>query len=125
MLVCGDCFLAGAEEDEKLHLRVVATPPAADGCFVSVSVTTRRKNSENLVILQPGDHPFLRHESVVAYRFSEIAWVETVEAAIESGEARKREPLAANVLRRLQEGLIESEFTPNGVRNFAKEILNR
>jgi len=123
MLACGDCFLAGAEEDEKLHLRIVATPPAADGCVVVVSVTTRHRRSETLVILQPGDHPFIRHESTVAYRYAEISWVDNIEAAIASGNAKRREPIAGDLLRRIQAGLLDSEFTPNGVIHFAREVL--
>ena len=125
MLGCGDCFLAGEDEDEKLHLRIVVTPPTPDGCVVTASVTTRRRHSETLLILQPGDHPFIRHESTVSYRYSELAWVHEIEAAIASGNARRREPISAHLLKRVQDGLLDSDFTPNGVRQFAKEILGR
>lgn len=123
-MLCGDCFLAGAAEDEKLHLRIVVTPPASDGCIAVVSVTTRRRHSETLVVLQPGDHPFIRHESVVSYRYSELCWVDAIEAAIAGGSARKREAIAPELLRRIQEGLLDSDFTPNGVRQFVREVLS-
>lgn len=125
MLACGDCFLAGDDEDEKLHLRIVVTPPAPDGCVVTASVTTRRRHSETLLILQPGDHPFIKHESAVTFRYSELSWIQEIEAAIAAGNARRREPISPELLKRVQEGLLESDFTPNGVRQFAKEMLGR
>jgi hypothetical protein len=123
MLSCGDCFLAGHEDDDKLHLRIVATPPTADGCFIAVSVTSLRRNSETLVTLRAGDHPFIQHDSVIAYRYSEICWVASIEAAIASGTARLREPLDPQHLAKIQAGLRDSDFTPNGVRHFAREVL--
>lgn len=125
MLQCGDCFLAGDDEDEKLHLRVVITPPAPDGYVVTASVTTRRLHSESLVILQPGDHPFINRESTIAYRYSELSYLRDIQAAIVAGNAKQRESMSPEVLKRIQDGLIESDFTPNGVRHFAREILGR
>ncbi len=125
MLACGDCFLAGEDEDEKLHLRIVVTPPTPDGCVVTASVTTRRRHSETLLILRPGDHPFIKHDSTVAYRYSEVAWIQEIEAAIVAGNARRRESISPELLKRVQDGLLESDFTPNGIKQFAGEILGR
>ena len=114
---CGDCFLAGESDEEKLHLRVVVTSPVA-GEVIVVSITTRRRNSESLVVLLPGAHPFIQHESVVAYRYSEIRTVESIEAALKNGQAQRREPMPPDALRRIRAGLRDSDHTPNGVRHY-------
>lgn len=116
---CGECFLAG-ELDEILHLRIIVTEPLA-GEVVVVSVTSRRRNSENLVVLGPGDHPFIQRESVVAFRYSEIRTVESIEAALANGQAHRREPIQLDLLRRIRAGLTDSDFTPNGVRQYFAE----
>lgn len=121
----GDTFLAGKDEDEKLHLRILVTSPNAQGEVAVVSLTTRRRGSETLVVLHPGDHPFVRHESVIAFSWSEIANVARIERAIAEGNARRREPVSAEVLERIRAGLLDSDFTPNGVRQFVKEVLER
>ncbi|HVA62541.1 MAG TPA: hypothetical protein VNF74_02365 [Terriglobales bacterium] len=97
------------------------TSPKA-GEVVVVSATSQRENSEPLVILRPGDHPFVQHESVVAYRFSEIREVATIEAALRSGQARLREPIGEDLLRRIRAGLKDSDFTPNHVRQYFLEV---
>lgn len=119
----GDTFLAGKDEDEKLHLRIVVTEPNAEGEVAVVSVTTRRNRSEGLVVLQVGDHPFIRHESVIAFAYAEITSVAGIERAIAAGTARTREPASVALLKRVQAGLLDSDFTPNGVRQFGREIL--
>lgn len=122
MLYCGDTFLTGDEEDQDLHLWIIITPPS-EGEVVTVSVTTRRKRSETLVVLKPGDHPFIVRESVIAYSYSRIRTVEDIEIALLNGTAKQREPVSEALLKRVQSGLIDSEFTPNGVRHFYKEVM--
>jgi hypothetical protein len=123
MIACGDTFLIGDDEDpENFHLWVVATPPSG-GEVVTVCVTTRRAKSETLVVLKAGDHPFIQHESVIAYSYSRIREVDEIEAAIANKTAKKREPVTDALLKRVQSGLLDSDFTPNGVRYFLKGVL--
>jgi mRNA-degrading endonuclease toxin of MazEF toxin-antitoxin module len=119
---CGDTFLTG-DEDDDYHLWIVITPPFEDE-VVTVSVTTRRKRSETLVVLQAGDHPFLRHESVIPYAFARVRNISDIAAAIANDTARKRETASNALLKRAQAGLLESDFTPNGVKSFFKEVMN-
>jgi hypothetical protein len=123
MLNLGDTFLTGDEQDDTLHLWIILTPPS-EGEVVTVSVTTKRRRSETLVQLHPGDHPFIVHDSVIAYSYARIRTVEEIEVAVASGAAKLREPVSPELLRRVCNGLIDSDFTPNGIRHFYKSIQN-
>ena len=92
--------------------------------MVTVSVTTKRQRSETLVELHSGDHPFIVHDSVIAYSYARIRTVEEIEVAVASGVARFREPVSPEILERVCNGLVESDFTPNGIRHFYKSIQN-
>jgi hypothetical protein len=122
MLNCGDTFLTSDGEDEDFHLWIVITPPS-EGEVVTVSLTTRRKNSETIVVLRKGDHPFIEHESVIAYSYSRIRVVDDIEDAITNGAAKQREPVSNDILKRVQAGLIDSDFVPNGVRHYYKSVM--
>jgi hypothetical protein len=121
MLNRGDTFLTGDAQEDTLHLWIVLTPPS-EGEVVTVSVTTKRRRSETLVELHPGDHPFIVHDSVIAYSYARIRTVEGIEIAVASGAAKLREPVSPDLLKRVANGLIESDFTPNGVRNFYRSL---
>src|ERR1039458_10137898 len=123
MLNLGDTFLTGDEQDDTLHLWIILTPPS-EGEVVTVSVTTKRRRSETLVQLHPGDHPFIVHDSVIAYSYARIRTVEEIEIAVASGAARLRESVSQELLKRVCDGLIESDFTPNGIRDFYKSLQN-
>jgi hypothetical protein len=121
MLNRGDTFLTGDEQEDTLHLWIVLTPPS-EGEVVTVSVTTKRRRSETLVELHPGDHPFIVHDSVIAYSYARIRTVEEIEIAVASGAASLREPVSPEVLERICKGLVESDFTPSGIRHFYKSL---
>jgi len=122
MLSCGDTFLASDDDAEKLHLWIVVTPPS-EGEVVTVCLVSARQRSERLVVMNSGDHPFVRHESVIAYSYSKIRATADIEAALATGAARKREPVSEAVLARIRAGLIDSDFTPNGVRHYYNSVM--
>lgn len=122
MLKCGDTFLTGDGDDENFHLWIILTPPA-EGEVVTVCMVTATKKTERLVRLQPCDHPFIKHESAISYGFSKIRMVADIEALLANGLARRKEPMPPDVLRRIQAGLVESDFSPNGVRAFYRTVM--
>ena len=123
MINCGDTFLLEDEDGYEQHLCIVVTPPI-DASVVVVSVTTRRSKSETLVVLQKEDHPSLTHESVIAYRYARIVKVQYIENAVQNRDAARREKASEQLLRRAQAGLLESEFTEYGIRDFYKRAMN-
>ncbi len=122
MLNCGDTFLTGDGDEDNFHLWIIVTPPS-EGEMVTVCMVTATKKTERLVQLAPGDHPFIKHASAISYGFSRIRAVADIEAQLANGSARPKEPMPANVLNRIQAGVIDSDFTPNGVRSFYRAVM--
>jgi hypothetical protein len=122
MLNCGDTFITGDDESEDWHLHIIVTPPSDSGEVVTVCVTTQRKKSETLVVLPADCHPFIKHASVVSYGYSKIRCVADIETALQNGTAKLRDQVSPEILRRAKAGLIDSDFTPNGVRMYYLEV---
>lgn len=122
MLKCGDTFLKDDENQEKFHLWIVVTPPVG-GEIVTVCLVTATKYYERLVVLNQGDHEFITHESAIGYRHSTIRQVDDIEAAIQAGKAKMRSPISPGILKRIQDGLLDSDFTPNGVRFYFRQVM--
>ncbi len=123
MLNCGDTFITGDDESEDWHLHIVITAPSESGEVVTVCVTTQRKRSETLVVLPADCHPFIKHSSVISYGYSRIRVLADIETALQNGTAKLRDPMSEEILRRAKAGLIDSEFTPNGVRRYYQELV--
>jgi hypothetical protein len=86
---CGDTFLMPAPGGPVTpHLWIVVTPPAPRThlCAV-VSVTTLRNSKDQTIILRPGDHPFIRHDSTVFYSDAMIVNARRLDTEIAAGLA--------------------------------------
>ncbi|HZR33316.1 MAG TPA: hypothetical protein VFA76_15835 [Terriglobales bacterium] len=112
------------EDGYERHLWIIVSPPT-NGEMVVVCVTTQHEKSEVLVKLQKGDHPFLKWESVISYRYSKITSIDTIENAIANGMAKANAPVSEALLSRAQAGLIDSDFTPNEVRHYYKGLKTK
>jgi hypothetical protein len=115
---CGDTFMIDDEDGCDEHLHVLLTSPSLAGEVVTASISTRRSRSETLVCIHPGEHPFVTLESVVPYHFSAIRTCAAIEASVKNGKARPKEKASPELVSKMQAGLIDSEFTPPGVRAY-------
>jgi hypothetical protein len=115
---CGDTFIIEDADEEGEHLHVLLTSPSLAGEVVTASISTRRTRSEALVCVHPGEHPFIRHESIVAYKFSAIRTCAAIEAAVRDKAARPKGKVSPELLKKMQAGLLDSDFTPPGVRAY-------
>ena len=122
MLKCGDTFLTGDGDEDDFHLWIIVPPPS-EGEVVTVCMVTTTKKTERLVQHIPGDHPFVKHDSAISYGFSKIRAVADIESLLESGSAKLKEPISPDVLSRIQAGVIDSDFIPNGVCAFYRAVM--
>jgi hypothetical protein len=86
---CGDSFLmTGAGGFGKAHLWIAVTEPQPGSSqIVIVSLTTLRYDRDQTVIFQPGDHPFITHQTIVLYSDTRIVDARRLDAIIRDGTA--------------------------------------
>lgn len=121
----GDTFLLPRWSEGKPHLYVViTTPEPTTNRAACVNITSRKQDSETTLILQPGDHPFIDRESVVWYGKAEILDLTLVEALVRMRTDRficaMREPCSEQLLKRICEGLLESEDVEHRVKDYCR-----
>src|SRR5713226_4097921 len=91
---CGDTLLIPAPGSTVTpHLWIVVTEPTPDTHLcVIVNITTLRRGADQTVTLRPGDHPFIRHPSVVRYSDAQIVDDRRLGADVASGAAQQHQP---------------------------------
>lgn len=107
---------------DRPHLWFVCTQPDEAGDVVILNVTslklwTRDRTCE----LQPGDHPFIRHASVVSYGRGRLARLLSLETSLASGVFRPQPAASPEVLVRIRDGALVSPYIPGDVR---RAIIN-
>jgi hypothetical protein len=112
----GLCYLPVAGPNEKKHLHIVLTYPSDDDEIIVVSLSTLRQHSDTTVVLRAGDHPFVTHDTVVEYRMAAPTPARILSQRLDSGLYRLYGPMPAQILERIQEGVMASRFTRMGIK---------
>ncbi len=60
---------------------------------------------------------------MISYAYSRVTTVEEIETAVKGGTAMPRADASAKLVQRAQDGLIESDRTPNWVKQRYREIM--
>jgi hypothetical protein len=109
----GDCYWAQGVNEPRPHLRVVVTKPDLSERFIVVNMTSMRAGADQTTVLKPGDHQLVRHESFVLYGASRMMTVTALEKEIQQELAVRATPSFSGLtLKRIQAGILNSEFTP-------------
>lgn len=104
--------------DVHRHLWAIISDPLIDIAdpVVIVSFTTYREGKDATCVLQPGDHPFIKHQTAVDYGRAVDAPNAGLDACADRGELVLQEPLRPDILQRIRHGAAESPFIPEGCR---------
>jgi hypothetical protein len=97
---CGDTLLIPAPDSHAIsHLWIILTEPHPESHLcVIVSVTTLRNNQDQTVLLRKGEHPFIRHDSVISYRDAMIVDCRKLDAELAAGATVQRECCSSQLL---------------------------
>ncbi len=115
---CGSSFLL------RGHLWVViAELSGSPDQVLVVSLTTKRTDSDTTVILQSGDHDFIKHDTVVNYTDSRIFNKNDLIDRIDKRDFKPDKPFTADKLKIIQQGLLDSAYTPQNMKAFYKKSI--
>jgi hypothetical protein len=117
MLSLGDTVLLPKPGHDQSHLwaLITAVHPQS-GEVIIVNFTTQRPHSDTTTVLQAGEHRFVDRPTVVFYADARLASLAALDAALGRGIGKQRDPLNPALLKRVQDGLLRSPFTPAKVR---------
>jgi hypothetical protein len=126
VLEIGDTFLLPKSSEDTEHLWVVLTKPDAKGRPVCANITTAHSYSERTVVLQAGEHPFIKHESVVMFADARILDLNVVQKALDYKQttyvASTHKKCSVGLLKKIQDGLLRSKQASNDVKDFFREM---
>lgn len=108
---CGSSFILNG------HLWVIITEPfGSPEQVIIVNLTTKRSHSDTTVILSPGDHSFIKHETVINYNDARIKNSDDIKLRVHERFFEPRESFRDGVILVIQQGLIDSPRTPRDIK---------
>ncbi|MGH2632906.1 MAG: hypothetical protein ACRDG3_05805 [Tepidiformaceae bacterium] len=118
----GDTFIPLAPQHDG-HLWVVISEPTPQNRLAIVNFTTRRPACDDSCIARPGEHPFLNRESILLYARARLQDVDALDSHVKAGYYQVREPVGNALLRRIQEGALQSIYTSGVVQSSVRATL--
>jgi len=108
------------------HLWIVITPPHGDPPqVIIVNVTSLKANSDRTIILDVGDHPFIKHPTVIYYTDAKIVRVSEVEKIQQELRNSGNAPINARLLSKIQAGIESSQYVKPMIKNFFLRAMKR
>jgi hypothetical protein len=108
LVQAGDTFLLVNKKLDD-HLWVILSDPNKDAEKVLiVSLTTAAPHKELICLVQPVEHPWVTHETCVAYNFAKVVSLANLYSWKDAGHLQIQPPLAASLLNRIREQAAES-----------------
>ena len=105
------------------HLWIVLTESNNDGDVVVVMLTTLRERSDTTCILEAGEHPWLKHQTVAAYQIAEWQSVDRLQLLIDQKMVHVQPPASAALLVKIQRGALSSPRTVPRVKTAVRRTL--
>lgn len=120
LLAEGDCILIDAVHNScrNLHLYfiVLMINDNQQSCLIIPLCSARQRGYDNTVTLYKGDHPFIIRNSFVRFRDAKKVTYSKLIKIINNSRAQKQVPISSDLLKRIQGGIMTSQFTPNKIK---------
>lgn len=113
----GDAFQIDDGEGKRSHLWIVISAPLPDGSLITVNCTTRRQGSDGSCLIEAGDHPFILHDTIIAYDRAVVVPREK-QRFMDANPTGciYREPASPELIQRAQRGALISDETPQKIQ---------
>ena len=87
-----------------------------------VNLTSFREGVDTTVVLDEGDHSFIRHPTVVFYADARIVEISLLERWAALGDNRVHNEICSDeLLDKIRAGLFESKYTPRKIKNYCRD----
>ena len=105
---------------------MIASDPDIDGYCLIVSLTSFKGSSDRTVVLNAGEHPFIKWPTCVAYSLSDLITTEQLTNYVSLGHAKMHlAPLTEKVLDLVFDGFLASQFTKKRIKAYVRTIKEK
>jgi hypothetical protein len=110
----GTALLIPSGPQDKNHLYFVLTEKCVEEnhLLVSISTVPERGFYDATCILEPGDHPFILHQSFVFYRTPQVYSASKIARFVRLKYFQPKEDSSPELIQRICAGILTSSFTP-------------
>src|ERR1035437_7730874 len=108
------------------HLWLVLTDPdPKTTLIITVMVVTERPHTDRTVVLEPGDHSFIRHRSSIDYGSARYVPISKMSGILRNSAANWQPDMTPKLLARVRQGLLASPRTINAIADDCRKAFGK
>lgn len=112
-----------ANSPDQMHLFVIITEKCQANRHLLVNISTIRDGHHNSAcIIEAGEHPFVTARSYVVYRLARTDHADHLSRMVDGWTFRQKEDMPADVVDRICEGMLTSEFIKRCDRAYFRQV---
>lgn len=122
----GNAVLLDIPSPASPHLFFVMIPPTGEPpvtVLVNISTVRNHRYEDHTVILTSEDHPYIKHDSYVAYDCAAKRRVDIIENDINKNPDKLFDDISNDVYQRILDGLYLSPNTPGNIKSICRKFL--
>lgn len=116
MCELGDTFCLANRSINNHLFFIISDPILGAGVIVTANMTTWRADNDQSCLIQPDEHPFVRHLSCVNYADSRQIALSQYRSFLASGSIIPNAPIDDGLMSRILAGAAISTHLPFGIR---------
>jgi len=113
-----------ASSPDQMHLFVIITERCDANRHLLVNLSTIRKgvHFDPACIVEVGQHPFVTARSYIAYRLARTDHAAHLTKCVDGWTFHQREDVSPQLLARICDGVLQSEFIKRADRRYFREV---
>jgi hypothetical protein len=124
---CGGTLLIPSgtfNSPDQMHLFVIVTEKCAENRHLLVNISTIRDgvHFDPACIVEAGEHPFVTDRSYVVYRLARIDHAAHLSKCVDGWTFRPKENVTQELLNRICDGVLRSEFIGRADRAYYRKV---
>lgn len=122
-IAAGDAFYLPIHSTVIPHLWIILTDPDENHQALVVNLTTYEGLKDSTVVLNIGDHPFIHKKTVVKYGAAKLIDAIHFENQIRAGWVERKERCSTELLNKIREGFLRSDYSSGDAILYLKRRL--
>lgn len=126
-----DTFLINSGINKYCHLWIVVIDSVYNdkNKMLCVNITSyrddRKRDNDPACILNPGDHPFIKHKSFINYGGAYIFEKDKLQSIIDYNMIEKKQRIRNKIFKNIIDNFKNSEFTPQNIIELIEEHFDK
>jgi hypothetical protein len=112
--------LGQIDVSDPIHIWVVLNNPRDDDVVVRVNLTSFHPDKDCTCVLEPGDHPLIRHRTLLNYPKAQLSKASVIAHNLHENRITALQNFPSEVFQKIKQGGLETTFLSEKLKRYLR-----